>query len=213
MTGVSYSPDATNYGELMAQADARVKTALDSYDPSEVGVLLISLQDVAGFMEAAAGETWLSKVRWYGCDGNVLKSTLINNRTAAGFATAVQFKAPIMGIGTAGSVPAAARQIMDDVADITGTYPDFYCVNSYDAVQILSQAYNIVRSYDAQLIKEILPSVCESYNYAGIPRRLNEAGDLESANYIFYSVFIRQSGYYWDSCATYLSEGDFILMK
>ena len=213
LPGINYKPGATNFAEIMSMADTRVKEVIDLYGISSVGVILISYQESAGLMEAAADQTYLSGVKWYGCDANVGKSGLLANRKASGFAAAVRFKGPIMGIGTATAVPEMAAKIMDQVKGITGFTPRFYCVNAFDAVKIISQAYNIVRSYDTQLIKEILPSVCEAYNYAGISRKLNEAGDLKTANYIFYTIYIKQSGSYWDTYATYMAEGDFILLK
>jgi len=55
--------------------------------------------------------------------------------------------------------------------------------------------------------------VCESYNYVGLSRRLNNAGDLETANFIFWTVKKETGGYVWDSHATYMAEGDYILFK
>ncbi len=213
MPGVAYSPVSTNIREITAEAAAQVKSTLASYNRADVGVLLIAYQEALDFLKAADSEADLAKVKWYGCDGNVQRVTITADPTAARFAETVQFKGPIMGIGTASKVPQTAKKIMDDVSAIAGFYPDYYCIHSYDAVQILGQAYNIVRSYNHVLIKNILLSVCESYNYAGISRKLNPAGDLETANYIFYTIRSGQSGYVWDSYATYMAEGDFILFK
>ena len=118
-------------------ADTRMDTSLaieavkKMYDG---GIRLL----VAG--PTTSGETDLWKVKWYGCDANVQSVTLTADPTAARFAETVQFKGPVMGIGTASEVPMAAKKLLDDVSVITGFYPDYYCIHSYDAVQILGRA-------------------------------------------------------------------------
>jgi len=95
----------------------------------------------------------------------------------------------------------------------TGLTPDAYGLTAYDAVHIMGMAYDIVQAYDATKLKAVIPSVCESYNYLGISRKLNAAGDLETANYIFWTVIPQSGGYTWDSYATYMADGDYIQIR
>jgi len=78
---------------------------------------------------------------------------------------------------------------------------------------IYPQCYNLCQKYDAVTFKTILPSVCASYNYLGITRRLNDAGDLVSSNYIFWRVEPIAGGFAWNSYATWMSEGDYMQYK
>lgn len=213
LPGVGYNPGSTGYSEMINEVANQVKPAINTYGRKNVGVLIISYQEIVDFLNLAAGKPDLSLVRWYGCDTNIQRTALTDNPVAAGFAESVHFMGPIMGAGTAGNLPPAAKKIMDEVAVATGLLPDSYCLNSYDAVQIFSLAYNIVRSYDAALIRAVLPSVCEAYNNVGLSRRLNAAGDMETANYIFWTVKKDQAGFVWDSFATYLADGDYIYLK
>ncbi|MEI6434120.1 MAG: ABC transporter substrate-binding protein [Bacteroidota bacterium] len=213
LSGISYKPGATNYEEMITTISAQVLAAMAQYGSSKVAVLLISYQEAVDFLHIAAGENNLSLIKWYGCDANVQKASLAADPVAAPFAYAVRFLAPIMGIGTAGRFPATANDLASQIFAKTGLNPDAYVLTAYDAVQIYGLAYNIVQAYDATRIKTILPSVCESYNYLGIGRKLNASGDLASANYIFWTVNPIPGGFGWDSYATWMEDGDYILPK
>lgn len=213
LQGVSYQPSATNYQDLTAQAAVQVASAITTYGTSRVAVLLITYQEASEFLKAAAGMDTLSLVKWYGCDANVQKASVTSDPVAAQFAAQVRFLAPIMGIGTAGNLPLPAAILSGQIFTNTGLHPDAYVLTAYDAVQIYGLAYDLVHSYDPVLIKTILPSICESYNYLGISRKLNAAGDLASANYIFWAVAPVPGGYTWDSFSTWVADGDYILPK
>ncbi len=213
MTGVSYNPGSTDYSEMIKKVAAQVKSAITDYGEKNVGIILISYQEGVDFLDHAASESGLALVKWYGCDTNVQRAALTADPVAAAFAERVHFMGPIMSVGTAGKVPTTAKRIMDQVFGNTGVYPDSYCLNSYDAVRIFSQAYDIVQAVNPDLIRTILPSVCETYNYVGLSRKLNAAGDLETANFIFWTVRSESGAYIWESYATYMADGDYILFK
>jgi len=213
LQGITYKPGATNYAELMQQLTSQVSNAIAIYGASRVAVILISYQEAVDFMKAAAGLNDLSLVRWYGCDANVQKASLSDDPVAAPFARTVRFLAPIMGIGTAGSMPSPAQALAARITSKTGLNPDAYALTAYDAVQIYGLAYDIVQTNNASLIRTVVPSVCESYNYLGISRKLNAAGDLATANYIFWTIIPTTGGHGWDSYATYMADGDYILIR
>ena len=213
LTGISYQPDAVNFQEMVTQVSTQANAAIATYGASKVAVLLISYQEASEFLHSAAAENSLSLVKWYGCDANVQKASVTSDAVAAGFAVDVKFLAPIMGIGTAGKVPATAEALTRQILTNTGLQPDAYALTAYEAVQIYSLAYDLVQSYNAPLIKTILPGVCESYDYLGISRKLNAAGDLAAANYIFWTVTPISGGFGWESYATWMAEGDYIWPK
>lgn len=211
--GVAYDQGSTNYPGIISDAAQQVHEALAAYGAGKVGVLLISYQDVSDFFYAAASVNELSTVRWYGCDGNTQKTTVTDDATAAAFAKTVRFVAPVMSIGTASHMTDKARQVYDSVKARTGLDPDGMALSAYDAVMILGRCYDLAGSYDAMAIKKVLPYVAEQYNYMGISRRLNPAGDLVSANYVFWNVTGQPGSWQWQSYATWLTEGDQIVIK
>jgi branched-chain amino acid transport system substrate-binding protein len=61
---------------MVADLDVQVGRAVATSGKDKVGVYLISLEEAAPIMEAAAKTQNLTEVRWYGCDGNVLLDAL-----------------------------------------------------------------------------------------------------------------------------------------
>lgn len=152
-------------------------------------------------------------MKWYGCDANSKKTAITLDAEAADFAHEVRFLAPVMAIGTASYVPGPAADLAARIKAITGSDPDDMALSAYDAVMVYGLCYNLVRQNNATLIKAVLPSVCASYNYLGISRKLNAAGDLAESNYIFWTIVQLQGGWSWDSYSTYFAEGDNIVIK
>ncbi|MGA2823423.1 MAG: ABC transporter substrate-binding protein [Bacteroidales bacterium] len=211
--GISYNPGASNYQEMIQQVGAQVSNAIATYGNSRVAVILIGYQEGADFLHAAASVHDLALVKWYGCDANIQKTAISSDTVAAPFARTVRFMGPIMGIGTAGKLPAQAKVLSDRIFAKTGLNSTAYALTAYDAVQLYSLAYDIVQDYNAPMIRTAFPPVCEFYNYLGISRKLNAAGDLATANYIFWTIIPASGGYGWDSYATYIADGDYILIK
>ncbi len=213
MPGVSYQPGATNFDEMIRQLEPQVTNAIATYGAKRVAVIVISYQEAADFLKSASVVHILSTVKWYGCDANIQKTSISSDPAAAAFAHTVRFLGPIMGIGTAGNLPERAQQLSDQIMAKTGSNPTAYALTVYDAVQIYGLSYDIVQSNNGTLVKTVIPSVCEAYNYLGISRKLNPAGDLANANYIFWTVVPNAQGYTWASYATYMAEGDYILLR
>jgi branched-chain amino acid transport system substrate-binding protein len=211
--GIHYEAGYNDYTGLTQQLSDQVAQAVAVHGAGRVGVLLISYQEASGFLSAASDISLLSKVRWYGCDANVQKASVTLDPMAAGFAAKVRFVAPIMGIGTAGSMPEPAATLSDRIRNITGSTPDAYALSAYDAVMIMGRCFDLAGRYDTEKLREVLPWVCSQYNGLGIRRTLNDAGDLNSANYIFWAVESISGGWTWAPCATWYSEGDYIKIK
>jgi len=211
--GVAYATGTVSYPDIISQAATQVADAVAIYGDSCVAVLLVSYQDAADFFKAATGVDVMKVVRWYGCDANTKKTAVTLDAEAAAFAHEVRFLAPIMAIGTASSVPPNAAEIAGRIKAVTGSDPDDMALSAYDAVMIYGQCYNLTRRYDATLFKAVLPSVCASYNYLGISRKMNDAGDLATSNYVFWAVIQTPGGWDWESYSTYFAEGDYILVK
>jgi len=212
--GMHYSPADTGFQGMIEQLKVVVNQAVATHGADKTGVLLISYQEAGEFLNAAAsGGVELASVKWYGCDANAQKSSVSSDPAAAGFASTVRFLAPIMAIGTADGLPAPAQSLSARISAITGSTPDAYALSAYDAVMILAQCYDLVRGTGAEAVKAVLSSICEAFNDLGIQRTLNPAGDLASANYVFWTVKPVAGGWTWESVATWFTDGDYILYK
>lgn len=213
MPGVEYDPESVDFSSVMTAASLQVNEAAAMFGSSRVGLLLISFQDVASFFVSASAIQGLDNVKWYGCDANSQKTQVITDTVAGAFAGKVRFLAPVMAIGTATTVPEPAQALSERIFEATGLHPDDMTLSAYDAVMILGQCYNLTGKADALSIKAILPQVCSSYDYLGINRSLNGAGDLTGSNYIFWTVKESPGGMTWDSYATWIENEDRIIIK
>lgn len=213
LAGVSYSPGETAYQGMVEEISRQVESAGLEFNLRETGIMLVTYQEASEFLRVAAGTENLAKVRWYGCDANVQKAVIVQDPAIAKFAADVRFIAPIMGIGDANGTSENAAELSDQIFRNTGLPPDAYALSAFDAVQVMGLAVDLVQSDDAGKIREILPGVCGSYDFLGISRRLNDAGDMYSANYIFWAVTGSASGYSWTTYSTYMAGLDLILLK
>lgn len=211
--GVEYHPASVSYTEVMSKVTIQARQAASKYGKSKVGILLVSFQDAADFFDAASVSPGLDSMRWYGCDANSQKTTVISDSVAGRFAEKVRFLAPVMSIGTATSVPAPAQALAERVFAATGLHPDDMALSAYDAVMIYGQCINLTGRVDAAAVKTILPGICKSYNYLGLNRSLNEAGDLTASNFIFWTVKSIAGSRVWDSYATWYCADDRIILK
>lgn len=211
--GVVYNPASVDFTAIIQAASVQVNEAVSTFGSDHVAVLLISFQDAADFFTEAAAIQGLDEVKWYGCDANSQKTQVITSVVAAAFAEKVRFLAPVMAIGTATVTPAPAQNLAERIFSATGLHPDDMALSAYDAVMILGQCYNLTGKADAASIKAILPQVCSSYDYLGINRSLNTAGDLTGSNFIFWTVEAIPGGMIWDSYATWVAGEDRINIK
>lgn len=209
--GVSYNPANPAFIAMMEEAATQIDQAVSIYGKSSVAILLITYQEASEFLRIASSLPTPGTIKWYGCDANFQKKTITADTAAARFAAKVRFLAPIMGIGTAGRLPVPAENLTSQIFAVCDLTPDAYALSAYDAVQLYGLAFDLTRSSEPENIKTALPLVCGSYDYLGISRKLNEAGDLASANYIFWTVLPVLGGYTWNSYATWMSDGDYIL--
>lgn len=212
--GVHYNPANTDFTGMIQQLSGVVAEAIAVHGAENTGVLMITYQEAAEFLHAAqARKSELASVNWYGCDANAQKSSVTSDPEAASFASTVRFLAPIIAIGKAESLPPSAMALSARISEITGSTPDAYALSAYDAVMIFGQCYNLLRKTEAEAVKSVLPNICAAYNALGIQRTLNEAGDLATANYIFWTVDPLPGGYTWESYATWMASSDEIRLK
>jgi branched-chain amino acid transport system substrate-binding protein len=185
LDGVRYVPGEKDYAGMVANLDVQVGRAIAAHGKENVGVYLISLDEAAAIMEAAAKTQNLTKVRWYGCDGNVLLDTLVTG-DAARFAVETRFTGPEFGQeNRAGSNTPAIREIQDTL----GQQPDGYSLASYDALWTVAMTRTQTDTTEISKLKIALEGTAGE---AGGPLfgsvKLNGAGDRLTAHYTFWSV-------------------------
>jgi len=194
LDGVRYTPDQKDYSAVTADLDARVARAVAANGEKKVAVYLVSLDEVEQVMEAAMVRESLSKVRWYGCDGNVLLDRLVTGKSAL-FAEQTKFTCP--ALWKQESV-AANTATIQEMRERLGRHPDGYGLAAYDALWIAAMAGMDAGSGDIVTLKAAFEKTAgESGGPLFGPVRLNSAGDLSSAHYTFWTVSADGGAYRW----------------
>jgi len=206
--GISYAPNATDFGSVLSQADSQVGQALASHGKGVVAVALIAYQEGVAILQDAGGLSSLSQAVWYGSDGLAKSSALLSNRTASAFAARVSLSTPTFTredfLLPMPGIVLPDRSIREDVAARIGAIPDAPGYGAYDALWLTALAYetsgwsNQTSALKAGLEKEANRRV----GLNGV-LRLNQAGDLDYWSYGFYKVVSSGSGYRWSVLAAY----------
>jgi branched-chain amino acid transport system substrate-binding protein len=202
-SGAVYDPSETSFSAIANAVNEQVNEAIATHGASNVAVLALTYNEIAGIMTAASSMEGLGSVQWFGCDGNAQLESMITDNTIAEFAIKTEFMAPIMGIGWTLYTPPFTELLSSKIEKETGIIPDVYALSAYDATFIMGLAYLQVGKPDMEKINDMIPLVCNTYDKMGISRQLNANGDLLQANYIFWKVTRENKGYYWSRYSTY----------
>lgn len=151
---------------------------------NHIGVLAISFAEIVSYMTAASSKPVLTQVNWFGSDGDVNLPSLLTDPTARPFASNANF--------TCTQASPEESPFFDEVRahvnETLGRVPDSYAYFSYDIVWTLALALEQVKSYSAEKVKAVLPSVIEHYYGASGPFTLNANGDRSPGNYDLWTV-------------------------
>jgi branched-chain amino acid transport system substrate-binding protein len=194
LDGVRYTPDLEGYDAIAADLDARVAGAVAAHGKERVAVYLVSLDEADRMMEAALATENLPKVRWYGCDGNVLLDSLATGEPAR-FAEQTKFTCPALWNQESVASNTATIQKM---RELLGRHPDGYGLATYDALWIVTMARTQTGTADVAMLKTALEKTAgESGGPLFGPAHLNGAGDRSNAHYTFWTVNADGDAYRW----------------
>jgi len=202
-----YSTTATEFSSEASILATQVQNAITAYGADKVAVLNIGFEEVATIFIAADAYPVLSTVKWYGSDGTALAAAITSDTTAAKFAIKTVFPNTIFS-PTETSVWKAVRQ--NNIAEL-GREPDSYSYGCYDIVWAYAKALMIVDTYNAELVKKVLPDVARGMFGALGWINLDDSGDLVAQNYNIWKVIETGPGVYaWVQAGVYNKEIDTI---
>ena len=95
--GVVYKP-GTDFSSEIGTLSSIVKDSIVRYGSDKVGVYLVSFNEAVSLMAQASTDPVLSSVRWFGSDGIANSRALIENATAATFASKTDLVCPVYGV-------------------------------------------------------------------------------------------------------------------
>jgi branched-chain amino acid transport system substrate-binding protein len=201
-TGVEYAAATTSFAAPVATLGTQVRAALAGRPASEVAVYLAGFDEVADVFAAAAADSVLASVRWYGADGIAQSGALLTRPAAVAFAERVGFPSALFGLDFTAQQnwqPVATR-----IQARAGSAPDAFALAVYDAVRVAALAYLAspegvaVDSLSARFVQ-----TAATYHGTTGWTALNAAGDRQYADFDFWAVRPSGASHAWTRVAGY----------
>ena len=177
--GIRYFPDTTVFPIETSFLAQRVQHHVDSIDAEKIGVLIIGFQEYVQIIFSALQYDILDDVRWFGSPGITETSQIVNDPTLKEFSERTQFTAVQFGASYSSEYDEVKNRIELEI----GRSASIYAFTAYDSVWIFGLTMLETQSDDVSIVKAKIPEIAE--NYIGVigSTKLNNAGDLDTANY------------------------------
>jgi branched-chain amino acid transport system substrate-binding protein len=206
---IDYDVEATEFSTEVSNLATQVQNAITAHGAENVGVLCIGFEEVAQFFTDAVAYPVLSTVNWYGSDGTALSGAILESTTAANFSITTGFPNTIFKPSEEATTKFEA--VRQNNLAVLGREPDSYSYACYDIVWAYALALMTVDTYDADAVKDVLPTVAKSMLGALGWINLDEQGDLEKKDYNIWKVEETAPGVYgWVTAGVYNKDADAI---
>ena len=198
LEGVRYDSGTTDFNATVASLDMLAGKAIETYGADSVGIYAVTFNEIGDIMTAAAARPNLSRVRWFGSDGNTLDPTLTGTTPAARFAARVNMTGMIWGI------PDEYRNSSEilRIKDRLGREPDGSSIALYDALWVVMEVQEETTADANQTrLARALVHHLDTYHGASADLTPNAAGDRILASYDLLQVTNGTSGSEWKMIA------------
>jgi branched-chain amino acid transport system substrate-binding protein len=218
MDGVEYHPHTGEFSSSLHRINfimwnqhlKKLSHILDNtthkFEPHEVGIYLVSFDEVTPILIQSNEHQTLQQVRWYGSDASAQNMQIIRNRDAAYFAEMINFSNPLFHVNLTNSKAEIIEQEIEKKLHGSSalTYPilayDTFWVTALSLEKIYENStYDINGDIDIEYLKKIINLTATDYNGISGKIILNAAGDRINANYDIWSVAKSQDdeNYVW----------------
>jgi branched-chain amino acid transport system substrate-binding protein len=211
---IKYDPEAPEFGPLAAIVNTEVTSAIATHGAAKVGVLYIAFEEVMAVFPAFSAYNqsgW--GVKWYGSDGTVQSSKMVNvtayGTTVPEFSYQTKFINPIF----APTVSEKYQKVYDEVQDKLGRAPDSYAYAAYDMVWAVAYSLMTVDKYDSKAVRDVLPDVTASLFGASGWVILNEDGDRAASDYELWIIDKVDTTYEWKYVGKYIQATDSVVRE
>lgn len=192
---IKYDADSNvDFNKVVDQIELAVATA--STAVARVGVFIAGYDEVSDLFDAASKSKYLfrSSLGYFGGDGSAQADSIVDNGTAADFASQSAFPSPLLTVPTESFSQAVAV-----TNAIGGGEPNAFALAAYDATILLQQVFQrndrVLPLGDALL--RSFQAVANGYHGASGTITLNEDCDRASGSYAFWGVCEVNNDYRW----------------
>jgi ABC-type branched-subunit amino acid transport system substrate-binding protein len=184
-----------------------LENATNKFDPHEVGIYLVSFDEVTPILIQSNEHQTLQQVKWYGTDASAQNMQIIRNHDAAHFAEIINFSNPLFQVNLTNSkAEILEREIEKKLHGSSSlTYPilayDTFWVTALSLEKINdNRSSDVNTDIDIESLKKIINATATDYDGISGNIVLNAAGDRINANYDIWSVVKSQDdheNYVW----------------
>jgi branched-chain amino acid transport system substrate-binding protein len=201
--GFRYEPTTTDFTAAIERVADEV-TSANVGAASPAAVYLAAFDEVTDVFGTAQGDATLGATRWYGSDGVALSQALLDDPTAAQFASRAGFPNPIFGLDDAAQ--ASWQPVSDGVAARTGIRPDAFALSAYDALFVVRRALEAVGEViDPLALRAAFVDAAEAHVGITGSTALDEAGDRVVERFNFWAVRMTEAVPSWVRVGRYSS--------
>jgi branched-chain amino acid transport system substrate-binding protein len=192
-----YSATITDFSSVIALIKAKVNVLAAADGWANTAVYLACFDEGATLFAQAAGDSVLSKVKWYGADGVALSAVMLASKPADSFAIKTGFFAPSFGLPT--SLQSKWQPVADRIKASTGIEADAFALAAYDAMWVIAHTLETTEGVttDFSLLKSTI--VQQSNQYTGVtgPTTLDTYGDRSTGAFDYWGITKVDSTYKW----------------
>lgn len=192
-----YAQSTTDFTAVIQQLQTKIQQHTAALGAAQVAVYLASFDECVGLFRSAVNNAVLTSVNWYGGDGVVQSTALLNDAEARSFAMATSFFAPNFGLPTLTNPRMAS--LVDEIRTATGVEPDAYALSVYDAMWVIAETVADAPQLlgDFALLKTSFAQ--EANHYFGVtgPIQLDANGDRSSGSFDYWGIVAQGGTFRW----------------
>jgi branched-chain amino acid transport system substrate-binding protein len=160
-------------------------------------VYLASFDEAVAMFNQASSDPILFGVNWYGGDGFVKNSTLLQDPLASQFAVATNFFCPDFGLPL--STEYLWSAIISTIDGMTGIQSDAYTLAAYDAMYVISKLVENEDGIPGNSVSLQSAFLNASNGYSGATGviSLNDNGDRSSGSFNYWGLENVNGSYQW----------------
>lgn len=193
---LKYDPSTADYTSVIGELVNKSNQMLNNFMPSECAIYLLSFNEAEHILEkAAASNSQLGDIKWYGSSAVSQSSPFLANLTAAAFAVQVGFLCPIHGLDD--HAEDKYTPINSYVQSQSGLSANIYSFNTYDALWLAVSTSLISDINNPEEFAEALRKTASNYFGASGRVLFNDAGDRIPQTYDFFGVENVNGEYKW----------------
>ena len=193
----AYETTTTDFTTVLADVKSQIIGLNSTYTNDQIAVYLASFDEAVAMFNQASSDPILFGVNWYGGDGFVKNSTLLQDPLASQFAVATNFFCPDFGLPL--STEYLWSAIISTIDGMTGIQSDAYTLAAYDAMYVISK---LVENEDgipgnSASLQSAFLNASNGYSGATGIISLNDNGDRSSGSFNYWGLENVNGTYQW----------------